>query len=91
MEINFGAVLKACRLKSGFSQEELAHKLNRSQACISKFEKERKVPDMLTFMEWVRVTNAQEVAVAFLYGMDGVTMIQQLMPLIGGFIGILFN
>lgn len=84
MLLNFGVVLQACRKKAGFSQEEMGDRLNLSQSAISKLETERKVPDMHTFMEWVRVTNAQEVAVAFLYGMDGITMIHQLLPHIGG-------
>ncbi|MFJ5625412.1 helix-turn-helix domain-containing protein [Peribacillus loiseleuriae] len=86
MSLNFGLVLQACRKKAGFSQEEMGHRLNLSQSAVSKMETERKVPDMPTFMEWVRVTNAQEVAVAFLYGMDGITMIHQLLPLIGGLV-----
>ncbi|MEK3955343.1 helix-turn-helix domain-containing protein [Psychrobacillus sp. FSL K6-1464] len=82
--MRYGAILQACRERAGFTQEEMAHRLNRSQSCVSKFEKDTKVPDMNTFLQWVNATNAQEVAVAFLYGMDGITMIQQLLPIIAG-------
>jgi transcriptional regulator with XRE-family HTH domain len=86
--MKFGAVLQACRERAGLSQEEIAHRLNRSQSCVSKFEKDRKIPDMSTFMEWIRITNAPEVVVAYLYGMDGINIITQLLPVLtGGFIG----
>lgn len=79
-----GGVLKVCRERAGLSQEELAHKLNRTQACISKYENDRKIPDVYTLGHWLQITNSPEVLVAFLYGIDGVTMINQLLPIIGG-------
>ncbi|MER2058190.1 MAG: hypothetical protein ABTA16_05160 [Niallia sp.] len=36
-------------------------------------------------MQWGQLTNCPEVIVAFLYGVDGITIIQQLMPIITGF------
>jgi len=79
-----GALLRACRERAGLSQEELAHRLNRSQSCISRMEKDRMLPDIATFVQWLNVTNAQEVAVAFLYGMDGITILQKFLGLIVG-------
>lgn len=84
--MRFGGILKAARQRAGFSQEELAHRLNINQSDVSKFENDRKVPDVLTFIQWIQQTSAQEVMVAFLYGMDGMSMIQNLLPMIGGFI-----
>lgn len=81
--VKLGTVMKACRERADFSQEELAHRMNRTQACISKFENDHKVPDANTFMEWFRLTNTPEVAIAFLYGMDGLTILQQLLPIVG--------
>lgn len=80
------SILQACRERAGLSQEELAHRMNRTQPCISKFENSVKVPDAVTFMEWFKQTNTQEVAVAFLMGMDGLTILQTLLPIIGGFV-----
>ncbi|MEK5431222.1 hypothetical protein MKY88_10125 [Lysinibacillus sp. FSL R7-0073] len=37
-------------------------------------------------MNWFKQTNTQEVAVAFLMGMDGLTILQTLLPVIGGFV-----
>jgi transcriptional regulator with XRE-family HTH domain len=84
--LRFGGILKAARQRAGLSQEELAHRLNINQSDVSKFENDRKVPDVLTFIQWIQQTSAQEVMVAFLYGMDGMSMIQNLLPMIGGFI-----
>lgn len=84
--MKFGAILKACRIRAGFSQEELADRLYINQSDISKFESDKKEPTMSVFQAWMTNTQSPEVAVAFMYGMDGVAMIQQLMPLIGGLI-----
>jgi len=84
--LRFGGILKAARQRAGLSQEELAHRLNINQSDVSKFENDKKVPDVLTFIQWIQQTSAQEVMVAFLYGMDGMSMIQNLLPMIGGFI-----
>lgn len=84
--MKFGAILKACRIRAGFSQEELADKLYINQSDISKYETDRKEPTMSMFQAWMTNTQTPEVAVAFMYGMDGIALIQQMMPLIGGLI-----
>lgn len=76
--------MQACRERAGLTQEQMAEKLNRTQACISKFENDHKVPDMPTMLKWVEATGAKEVVVAFLCGMDGLSIMQQIMPFIGG-------
>lgn len=81
--MKYGQILKACRERAGWSQLDMAFKLNRSQSCISKFETGRKTVDMPTFMQWIQLTNTPEVAVAMLYGIDGITIINQLLPIIG--------
>ncbi|UQX52311.1 helix-turn-helix domain-containing protein [Cytobacillus firmus] len=84
--MKFGAILKACRTRAGFSQEELAEKLFINQSDISKYESDRKEPTMSLFQAWMTNTQSPEVAVAFMYGLDGINLIQQLMPIIGGWI-----
>lgn len=59
--VKLGTVLKACRERADFSQEELAHRMNGTQACISKFENDHKVPDANTFVEWFRLTILQQL------------------------------
>ncbi|MEK4228933.1 helix-turn-helix transcriptional regulator [Solibacillus sp. FSL H8-0538] len=84
VNVKLGALLKACRQKKGLSQFEMGVDMNYSQSSISKFENDEKVPDAYTLMQWGQITNCPEVIVAFLYGMDGITIIQQLLPIIGG-------
>ncbi len=76
--------MQACRERAGLTQEQMAEKLHRTQACISKYENDHKVPDMPTMLKWVEATGAKEVVVAFLCGMDGLSIMQQIMPFIGG-------
>jgi len=78
-----GALLRACRERAGLSQEELAYLLNRSQSCISKFEMDKKIPDIYTFSQWIQITQAHEVAIAFLYGMDGISILYRLLSFFG--------
>lgn len=82
--LKFGAIMQACRERAGLTQEEMAARLNRTQSCISKYEKDHKVPDMPTMMQWVEATGAKEVLIAFLYGLDGLSIMQDLMRLVGG-------
>ena len=44
----FGAVLKARRLKSGLSQEALAHKARTQQGYISLIERGKRSPSLVT-------------------------------------------
>lgn len=82
--MNVGALLRACRERAGLTQTQLAQRLHIEQACVSRAENDKKKLDIQTFVDWLKVTQAQEVAVAFLYGMDGVNIINQIMPFIGG-------
>ncbi|PJN56155.1 helix-turn-helix transcriptional regulator [Paenibacillus sp. FSL W8-0187] len=82
--MKFGAIMQACRERAGLTQEEMAARLHRTQACISKYENDHKIPDMPTMLRWVEVTGAKEVVVAFLCGMDGLSIMQSIMPFIGG-------
>lgn len=82
--MKIGAILQACRERAGLTQEEMAEKLHRSPSCISKMENDKKLPDLFTFVEWGKVTQANEVVIAFLYGMDGLGIMQNIATLFGG-------
>lgn len=77
--MKLGAIMQACRERSGLSQEQMAEKLNRSRSCISKYENDHKVPDVPTFVAWAQATGSSDVVVAFLCGMDGITIMQQIL------------
>ncbi len=78
-----GSIMQACRERAGLSQEQLAEKLNRSRSDISKFENDNKTPSFPTMMAWLQATGSQEVAVAFFVGMDGMSIMQNLLSVVG--------
>lgn len=79
----YGAIMQAMRERSGMSQEQLADKINLSRSCVSKFENDKKPPDMSTMIAWANETGATEVIVAFFCGMDGLSIMQNVLGLIG--------
>lgn len=76
--MKFGAILKACRVRAGLSQEELADRLYINQSDVSKFENGTKEPPVSLFQQWINQTQAQEVMVAYLLGMDGLNILQNI-------------
>lgn len=82
--MKYGAILRACRERSGLSQEELAFRLSMNQSDVSKFENGAKEPTISTVQSWLANTQATEVLVAFLCGVDGLGLMQSIMQFIGG-------
>ena len=78
----YGAIFKACRERSGLKQDELAFELGINQSDVSKIESGRRTPDLALVQSWALTTHAQEVLVAFICGVDGLTMMQQIMDVI---------
>ena len=83
MRFELGAILRAVRVRAGLSQEELAEKLHYNQSDISKFETGAKEPTVTTFLRWLRETNAHEVMVAYFCGLDGLTIMQTILGMVG--------
>ncbi len=77
-ELKFGAILQACRERAGISQEAMAEILNRTRSSVSKLENDKQVIGMPTFYKWMEATGRPEVVVAYLYGIDGLQMINHL-------------
>ena len=73
--MKYGGVLRACRERMGFTQEELAHRLHIQQADISRIENGNKEPHIGLFQKWATVTQSQDVLVAFICGIDGLTIL----------------
>mgnify|MGYP002511833753 CR=1 FL=1 len=82
--MKYGSILKACRERSGLSQEELAFQLNMNQSDVSKMENGTREPTLSVVQSWLTNTQATEVLVAFLCGVDGLGIMQSIMQLIGG-------
>jgi len=81
--MDLGQVLRVCRKKAGLSQEKLAELLHMSRSCISKIETGAKEATAKVMIDWVRVTQTQEVLIAYLFGMDGISIIQNILQMSG--------
>ncbi|WP_078597144.1 helix-turn-helix domain-containing protein [Evansella clarkii] len=76
--MDVGAVLKAARKRKGLSQELLAEKLYMPRSTISKLENNKQIIDVPTFVQWAKHTNAQDIMIATLIGIDPNTITQGL-------------
>ena len=84
--MKYGSILKACRERAGFNQAELAHQLHVNQSDISKYETDAKEPSMSMFQDWTMATQTQEVLVAFICGVEGLTILTNLLTTVGSFV-----
>ncbi|MBO1005641.1 helix-turn-helix domain-containing protein [Pseudogracilibacillus auburnensis] len=80
----YGGILRACRERKGLTQEELALEMNVNQSDISKYESGSKEPTLSIVQAWLSNTQATEVLVAFMCGVDGLNIMQSIMQLLGG-------
>lgn len=83
MQLNVGAVLQLIRVRKGMSQEKLADELNMDRSLISRIETGKQHPAFDTVVKWTDVTNAKEVLVAFFCGMDGTSIMQNILTMTG--------
>lgn len=61
-----GEVLRICRQRVGFSQEEMAFQLNYTQSGVSKIEVGHLHVDLVMFFKWLEVTKSFEFAMKML-------------------------
>ncbi|MFJ7933673.1 multiprotein-bridging factor 1 family protein [Sporosarcina sp. NPDC096371] len=87
--MSYGSILKACRERAGLSQAELAEQLFINQSDVSKFERGSKEPSMSTFQKWATLTQSPDVLVAFIAGMDGLTILSNVLNSMSGVIGFI--
>lgn len=80
--MQFGSVLRKMRKSAGYSQEEMAEELHIARSSISKLERDQLELKASDLVSWCNVTNAQEVLIAFLLGVDGLSMMQQVIEAI---------
>ncbi|SES03225.1 helix-turn-helix domain-containing protein [Salipaludibacillus aurantiacus] len=74
--MDLGAVLKAARERRGYTQEQLADRLNRSRTCITKFERNSKEISWKEAIRWGQVTNAQDLLIAAMVATDPIQITQ---------------
>ena len=89
MNFNVGEIVKQCRKKIGWSQDELAFEANLSQSTVSRLEKNKITCDVNTLMRIAEKTNAQDVAMAMLFNLD-MSVVTQMLQLVPAFIGGLY-
>lgn len=82
----FPRLLKKFRKNASMTQEDLAFELNMSQAHVSKYESGRKIVDLETFMNWVRITNSEAQAAMVMFGTDVCAQAAQLITLVPAYI-----
>ncbi|MEV9639521.1 helix-turn-helix transcriptional regulator [Mammaliicoccus sciuri] len=90
-----GAILRACRERVGWSQAEMAEQLHVNQSDISKYENSTKEPNMSLLQRWAVLTNSQDILVAYLLGVEGITVLTSILStvgtsIIGGFINFMY-
>lgn len=84
-----GAILRACRTRAGLSQEALADELYISQSDVSKYENDSMEPHLSTLQAWTNTTQTSEVMVAFIMGVDGLGIMQNILEITNGVINII--
>lgn len=86
MVFDAGEIVKKCRKKIGWSQDELALEMNLTQSTVSRLEKNKVTCDVSTLMRIAERTNAQDVAMSMLFNIDisVVTQMLQLLPTFAG-------
>ncbi|WP_255452482.1 Helix-turn-helix transcriptional regulator [Sporosarcina sp. ANT_H38] len=87
--MNYGSILKACRERKGLSQAELAFQLFINQSDVSKLENGSKEPSMSIFQKWSTATQSPDVLVAFIAGMDGLTILSNILSSMTGVVGFI--
>lgn len=90
MVFDVGEIVKQCRKKMRWSQDELAFEANLSQSTVSRLEKNKIACDVSTLMRIAEKTNAQDVVMAMLFNID-MSLVTQMLQLVPTFIGGLFN
>ncbi len=64
---DFGELLKQLRKEKGYSQEQLAQKINKSKSLVSKYENNQKLPTLETLID---LSILFDVSLDFLAGKD---------------------
>lgn len=81
--MKYGVIVKALRVRKNWTQEQLARKLHMSRSAISKIENDEQTLDVPTLVSLVQITGEPAVAVSIILGMDGITIMQSLLQMVG--------
>jgi len=78
MEIEFGSQLRKMRKRAGMSQEDIALDLHMSISNVSRLESNKYQLKAVDLVRWAEATNAMDMLVALLVGVD-VSIVQQIL------------
>lgn len=81
--MKYGVLVKALRVRKGWSQEEFAEKLFMSRSAISKLENDQQTLDVPTLHRICQVTGEPIVAAAIMLGTEGINAALQLLQIMG--------
>ncbi|MEH7342719.1 helix-turn-helix transcriptional regulator [Bacillus sp. JJ1532] len=84
--MQLGQIFKKSRKLSGLSQEALAEIMFMPRSTISKVENDKMELKISDAIRWFQATQAPEMLVAVLCGVDVTTVVQTLTKLVGGLI-----
>jgi len=79
--MQFGSILRKMRKGAGMSQEDIAEELHIARSSISKLEGNLLELRAADLVRWCNATQAQEVLIAFLLGIDGINTMQQIIEM----------
>lgn len=85
MMINVGEIIRSCRKKANWSQEELAFEMSMTQSTISRMEKNKVTCDINTLMDIAYKTNSPDVVMSMMFSID-MSVVAQLFQSIPMFI-----
>lgn len=89
MKIEFGNELRKMRKRAGMSQEDIAHELHMSISSVSRLETEKYELKAVDLIRWANATNAVDVLIALIVGVD-VAVAQQLLEMLPSLVATIF-
>ncbi|WP_342471606.1 helix-turn-helix transcriptional regulator [Metasolibacillus sp. FSL H7-0170] len=82
LTIDVGKLIKQCRKKMGWSQEEAAYRMHVNQSTISRIEKNLIACEVNFLVRFSKLTNTEDIVIAALFSID---VISQSIPLLSMF------
>lgn len=88
MGVDVGGLIRKCRKRMGWSQEEAAHQMHVTQSTISRLEKNIVACEVNFLVRFSKLTNSEDVVIAALFSIDILTQTMPMMPM---FVSIFTN
>lgn len=86
MDTDVGKLIKSCRKRMGWSQEEAAFQMHVNQSTISRIEKNLVACEVNFLVRFSKLTNSEDVVIAALFSIDIVAQALPLVPMFASMI-----